>query len=92
MSLLPDNCRWWRYPVKAQTAPDLNHCGKRRPLYPVRRFTSTECAAYVIAEWRGLRTDDGAVFDTEIVVGANPAWVVRQARLLPLNWVSRPVL
>jgi hypothetical protein len=53
MAELPAHLNFWRYPVKASTAPDLDYRGKKKPIYPVKKFTKKECRAYVIEEWRG---------------------------------------
>ena len=50
MGLLLASCRWWRYPVEPFKARTLDHTrlrGKRRAIYPVRRFSKAQCAAYV---------------------------------------------
>jgi hypothetical protein len=50
MGLLLVSCRWWRYPVKSPKPRPLDHTklrGKNRALYPVRRVSKAECAAYV---------------------------------------------
>jgi hypothetical protein len=53
MAALADCYRWWRYPVKGPTEINLDHRGKVKALYPVRRFSAAECRAYEIEEWRG---------------------------------------
>jgi hypothetical protein len=53
MAELPAHLNFWRYPVKAATAPDLDYRGKKKPVYPIKKFTKKECCAYVIEEWRG---------------------------------------
>src|SRR5262245_29358509 len=53
MAEVPAHLNFWRYPVKAATAPELDYRGKKKPIYPVKKFSKKECGAYVIEEWRG---------------------------------------
>ena len=57
MAILPAQCKWWRYPVAAPAAPDLDYRGKKKPIYPVRQFTKKECRAHRLEEWRGQYTN-----------------------------------
>ena len=47
LALLPASCRWWRYPVRPPNPRTLDYTRRKGALYPVRRFTKAECAAYV---------------------------------------------
>ena len=49
MSLLAPCYPWWRYPVKPPNSRSLDHTKLQgnRAVYPVRRFSKAQCAAYI---------------------------------------------
>jgi hypothetical protein len=56
MAALAPCYSWWRYPVKGPKERTLDHTtltGKKRAVYPVRRFTKEEREAYVLQAWGG---------------------------------------
>ena len=53
MGLLLVSCRWWRYPVEPHKARSLDHTGKCRAIYPVRRLSKAECKAHIVEEANG---------------------------------------